>query len=1400
MKVMNGVVKGNESTHEDERSFSYNGNPEDDAWLISRILFLWQNGLFNRASVLFKRQEGLQQEDLLPLPPRDRGDVIVKKFDEAWDNEESMAGGSGKKLSNDEDIKAGAPKLKKAISHILGWRFVQAGLIKAVNTALQFGFPLLLNEILFFIEEYEKGLILDTDPWYVQYRGYWLAGVLFLAMGSKALTENNYFHIVNRGSFHVKSAISIAVYNKSLRLSNVERQSTTLGELVNLMQVDASKIEVFIPQIHVLWDGIFQIVGYMSILYFLIGPSCFAGLLVMILAGPVQGVVMKKLFGMNRLMVKHTDARVESINEALQGIQGVKMYTWEQNVLKRIEGCRNEELKHLKAAAYLKGFSRAYMGALPGVVAVASFLVYSLTDNAEISASKLFASIVAFDQLRFPLMFYPMALAQLVQAQVSAARLEIFLSMGEIVSNGANGKGTYNRERCSKGGVTLKDADIYWSDPEIPLESKGNSSNESSADDTTEKSLGASSDDNASVSTARDDTGKGSDEENVLRYPKAALKNLNLTIENGELCAVVGRVASGKSTLCSAVLNETFLAKGEITLQGEVAYAAQSPWILNATVRENILFGKPMDEDRYNRVITACQLEHDLTLLEDGDLTDIGEKGINLSGGQKARVSVARAAYSDADVVILDDPLSALDPEVAAALFNDCITGDLMAGKTRLLVTNQLQFLSQCDHVVVLKKGEVMEDGTATELMANKDSEMNRLLTKLSGKSSKKVSKEAPKEVVAGADKKTSVSTSKKTKLLTKEERNVGAVEASVYLKYIKAGGGYVAFAFVYVGYVFTAANSAASIAWVSYWTADPNYERHGKAFYLGMYFMLAVTLGIFTFMRSFLLAFFNVKASERLHNDLLKSILRAPMTFFDTTPIGRILSRFSKDVYSVDLELSDSIDFVIFCTLTILVSMISIIVITPWFGVAVIPLGYIYFRYLQYFRAVSRETKRLDSISRSPVYAQFSETLGGLSTIRAYGEPDRFKNEFEGKVNVNTQALYNNKSADRWLSTRLELLGSTIAGITAALAVNLVISNSGGGVSAGAPVASLAGLSLTYAISVTSLLQWTVRTFSNMENAMNATERMLFYTEETPEEAPFTADEFNDKKRFSKDSEDKKPYTVAAASAGGKAETLPEGWPRTGGIDIHNLYMKYRTDTPMVLKGLNVSIKGGERVGVVGRTGSGKSSLLLSLLRLVEPNFEESKGDYKSPITIDGVDIMRIGLTDLRSKLGIIPQNPVLFSGTIKINMDPFDEYTTEDIWKALEQCGMKDAVEEMPGQLEAAVAEGGQNLSNGMRQMLVLGRALLRQNKILFLDEATASVDIETDREIQRTLREAFKDCTVLTIAHRINTIMDSDKILVLKDGLAVEFDSPEELLKDENSIFSEIVRHAQNEEEGE
>lgn len=733
------------------------------------------------------------------------------------------------------------------------------------------------------------------------------------------------------------------------------------------MQVDASKIEMFIPQIHVLWDGMFQIIGYMTILYTLIGWPCFAGLVIMILAGPVQGIVMKKLFGLNRMMVKHTDARVEATNEALQGIQSVKMQTWEDEIMSRIAKKRAEELKYLKEAAYLRGFSRAYMSAVPGLVAVCSFVVYALwRKGAEISPATLFSALVAFDQLRFPLMFYPMALAQLSQARVSATRVQVFLGLKEITHGTAIGGGAYARDPKADGSIVVENAEVYWSDPDVPLDAAADKS-----------------DDDSMSATSRDNSEKDStaalDVESEIQgpiYPKPALRGISMDVKNGELCAVVGRVASGKSTLCAAILNETFLKSGKISLNGSVAYAAQSPWILNATLRENILFGKPMDEDRYHKVLKACQLEHDLAMLEDGDLTDIGERGINLSGGQKARVSVARAAYSDADTILFDDPLSALDPEVAKQLFMDCIV-EFLKGKTRLLVTNQIQFLSSCDTVVALKKGEVIERGTFTDLIANKDSEINRLLAKSSIGTSQKDSKkkeEDPDSTSMSDGKGASLMTKEKKALVTKEERNIGAVSLSVYLKYMKAGGGVGTFFLVYIGYILSVANGLATNAWISYWTSDGSYQNHSQAFYLGIYFILAVTVGIFTFFRAFLLASFGVRASETLHKNLLHSVLRAPQSFFDTTPLGRILSRFSKDIYSIDLELADMLDFFLFCSLQVLTSIGTILFVTPWFGVAIVPLGFLYFRILNYFRAVSRETKRLDSIARSPVFAHFSE------------------------------------------------------------------------------------------------------------------------------------------------------------------------------------------------------------------------------------------------------------------------------------------------------------------------------------------------------------------------------------------------------------------------------------------
>mmetsp|Transcript_6430 Transcript_6430/g.9093 ORF Transcript_6430/g.9093 Transcript_6430/m.9093 type:complete len:1412 (+) Transcript_6430:44-4279(+) len=1377
-------------------------SPEVSANIFSKLIFWWAQPLFDRASYLHQRGKAVKHEDLIPLADFDKGDVIGRKFEKGWSkvqkNLETEQGDSPSSTqAQEEKTKMLVRSLQSSIMSVIGRRFVVAGIIKFGNSTLQFGFPLLLNALLKFIEETDTGKIDESDASWERYKGYWLSVLLLLCMAAKAVTENFYFQAVHRAGYQAKAAVSTAVYSKALRLSSAERQGTTLGELVNLMQVDATKIEMFVPQIHVLWDGLFQIIGYMAILYNLIGWPCFAGLVVMILAGPLQGVIMGKLFGLNRQLVKHTDDRVKVMNEALQGIRCVKMYSWETSFEKNIGQTRATELNFLKHVAYLRGFSRSYISALPGVVAATSFIVYSFATDETVKASTLFGALLAFDQLRFPLLFYPMALAQYAQAQVSIERISRFLGMAEVQLVARKNV----PEGISGGEIKVENAEIYWSDPSIPIDKKTDDDSflDGSSHSSTKNASGE-----ADLTSTDDDESLSSQSQN---FPKAVLKDINLRVAPGELCAVIGRVGSGKSTLCSAILNETILADGgNVSIDGSIAYAAQSPWILNASLRENILFGLPMDEDKYNEVLSICQLSHDLLMLEDGDMTEIGERGINLSGGQKQRVSVARAAYADADVIILDDPLSALDPEVGKKLFDECIVA-FLKGKTRLLVTNQLQCLEHCDTVVALGKGHIIEQGGYQELMET-GGEVQRILNNLKEPSEKKNSssggvtsdKKAPEEAVGEIEKISEVKKENETtkdvkggNLTTEEERNVGAVKLSIYKKYLQAGGGYWRFTALFSVFILCSAITLLNGVWVSVWTSDASYERHPMSFYTSLYAATAVGLGFATFLRSYSTARFGIKASYNLHNNVLASVLRAPMSFFDTTPTGRIISRFSKDMYSIDVELCDFLDFFLFMSLSVLVSLGTIMYVTPIFGVAIVPILFVYIRILNYFREVSRETKRLESISRSPVYTHFSETLGGLSTIRAYNQATRFNETFDDVLDQNIRAYYTNKTADRWLSVRLELIGAAIAGIASLLATYVVVNDSvtGGGTS---NFASLAGLSISSGITVTGLLNWGVRMFAQLEASMNSCERVLHYTENISHEAPFSSSalEAHAKSGIAKVSD---PSAYAVVASGGKAVYPSNEWPVSGSITLSNLTMRYRFNTPLVLKGLDVSIAGGERIGVVGRTGSGKSSLLLCLMRIVEPELS-ANSTYESPITIDGVDVLRIGLNDLRTKLGIIPQNPVLFSGTVRSNLDPFDQYDDSTIWNALDKCGMKEKVESMPEELGAAVAEYGDNLSQGQRQLLCLGRALLRQCRILLLDEATSSVDFETDREIQRTLREEFVNSTVLTIAHRVNTIMDSDKILVMKDGCAAEFGAPEDLLNDEGSLFSEIVAHSKAE----
>lgn len=763
------------------------------------------------------------------------------------------------------------------------------------------------------------------------------------------------------------------------------------------------------------------------------------------------------------------------------------------------------------------------------------------------------------------------------------------------------------------------------------------------------------------------------------------------------------------------------------------------------------------------------------------------------SGGQKQRISVARVAYSRKEVVILDDPLSALDPEVAGKMFKECIAG-FLKDRTRLLVTNQLNFLPKCDSVLVLQAddgepGRIVEQGRYSRLIAS-GLNFSRLMQEFSGNGDSqagsdgsgsqggddgdgddddaqgdeedeaedeewvvRAASEMSRRQSSGGDGALAMQAEDGKALMQVEERQKGAVQLGEYMGYLRAGGGYCFFLVVLALFGISQAGNLLNAAWVTLWTDDADYERASLTFYLVGYGLTAVALALVTYIRSVAIFYLGLRASRKLHNDLLDSVTHAPMSFFDTTPIGRVVSRFSKDIFLIDTLLPMMFSFFLFTTTFVLLSMATIAFVTPLFLPVIAVVGVLYFYIVNYYRPLMRDTKRLESISRSPIYAHFSETLGGLSTIRAFNFAPRFSSINSTKVDENLRSWYVAKAIERWLAIRLELIGAAVTITASCLAV---LAADRGTISAG-----LAGLSLSFAISITALLNQTLRSFVELESSMNSVERVLHYTDNIDQEAPFDS-----------------------------MLPPPPDWPAEGRVVISDLRMRYRPDTPLVLKGISIDIAAGERIGVVGRTGAGKSSVLLALLRLVEPEMgDDGDGSGEGPITIDGIDISRIGLHELRSKVSIVPQNPVIFSGTVRSNLDPFGKYTDDEMWSALERCYLKDTVADLGG-LAAPISEYGDNLSQGQRQLLCFSRSVLAQARILLLDEATSSIDFETDAAIQRTVREAFADCTVITIAHRLQTIIDSSKVLVLDAGEVAEYDSPGNLLNDGASAFSSMV----------
>ncbi|KRZ56418.1 Multidrug resistance-associated protein 1 [Trichinella nativa] len=880
--------------------------------------------------------------------------------------------------------------------------------------------------------------------------------------------------------------------------------------------------------------------------------------------------------------------------------------------------------------------------------------------------------------------------------------------------------------------------------------------------------------------------------DNTIERP--TLQNINFSIKPGELVAVVGQVGAGKSSFLSAILGEMEKRNGTVGIKGNVAYVPQQAWIQNMTVRENILFNKPYRSDLMKKVLDGCSLNRDLQLLSGGEEAEIGEKGVNLSGGQRQRISLARAVYQNADIYLLDDPLSAVDSHVGQHIFENIISNNgLLKNKTRVFVTHGLGYLKDVNKIIVLNHGTISEIGTYNELLSRKGAFAKLIETYIQERNEDETfSDDVIDEIIEDAAKvdlrlyersissvgsdgsrkrvKTSnqfdtddyvkdheraygkmLSSKKKQnegKLIQEEEAAVGNIKAKVYLDYVKAIGFFSTFVITML-YITSNGFSVGASFWLADWSYDANRyanETTSTDVRLGIYASLGVLQGIFILLATTLLSYSMVLASRDIHESLLNNLLRSPMSFYDVTPLGRILNRIGKDIDVIDDTLPLTVRTWIMAGLGVLSVLLVILISTPIFAAVIVPIAILYYFLQKIYIRSSRQLKRIESVTRSPVYSHFQESLTGAAVIRAFQVQERFIFESQRRLDENQTSFYQNEVSNRWLAVRLELIGNFLVLMAAIFAV---ISREDK-ISAG-----IVGLSVSYALQITQSMNYAVRMTGDLETNIVAVERTNEYMH-TPTEAALTSDEH-----------------------------LPNDWPTNGTIQFSDYKLRYREGLELCLKGINCLIRGGEKIGIVGRTGAGKSSLTLALFRIVEP--------AGGSLLIDNTDITKIGLHDLRSRLTIIPQEPVLFCGTLRINLDPYEAYSDQDIWRNLERAHLKAFVSSLPDKLEHMISEGGENLSVGQRQLVCLARALLRKTKILILDEATAAVDLETDDLIQQTIRLHFSDCTVLTIAHRLNTIIDNDRIMVLDAGRIAEFEPPQQLLDNKNSIFYSMAKDA-------
>ncbi|XP_063704489.1 probable multidrug resistance-associated protein lethal(2)03659 [Culicoides brevitarsis] len=1310
-------------------------NPVIKANFISTMTYWWLRHIFVKG---YKKP--IEEEDVFACLKEHESDGLHKIMGKLW---------------AEEKVKK-KPSMLRVFYKAFGPKTLFWGLVfSCVESGVRLILPLCLGNLVTYFAPGQTQLT-KNDAYL------WASGIVICSL-IPVLTFHPFIMFIFQVGMKLRIGCCCLIYEKTLALKKCAIIDGLGGRVINLMSNDVAKFEIALCFLHDLWKGPLELFLLGYFIYREIGVAGILGLGFMLSFIPLQAWVGKRAAVYRLKTTKRTDVRVKLMNEIVQGIQVIKMYAWENSFAKMIAKVRRKEINAVKGGAYIRATLLSFF-MVSRVSIFLSLISYVYFGNV-ITARKVFITTSYFNVLNESMVhFWPLAITFVSEGYISVQRVLDYLMISEQ-------KPQFEEKKINSNGVNdSKEA------PKMNGHVKSSTEKPQRHFHTYEnvtKPRILMSNVTANWTIAEQE-------------PNPGLENVDLSITNG-LTTLIGPVGSGKSTFLQVILGELELDDGQIHVDGVVSYASQETWLFEGSIRQNIVFIEDFDEERYRKVVKVCALEKDFELLPYGDATIVGERGISLSGGQKARVNLARAVYKKADIYLLDDPLSAVDAHVGRHIFDKCIRG-FLSDKICVLATHQLQYLKDCKHIVLMNDAKIEAQGSYQTLKEQKQSILSLLPEDNSLETPVHEQKEP--DFIPNSDKhKPLEDDDDDYPEQVKENQETGAVNLRVYKNYFRAVnsnlwifsvfllcllaqctysgvdmfvaewvnweeslgavGHFLEDFAVFVGKLFNLEDPRRSKAVFNATTNLTTMETESglpvetiRQRYIYVYSAIMVVLAYLSIHRTFAFFYLGLRISKNLHDKMFRGVTRATMYFFNTNPSGRILNRFSKDTGNIDAVLPGALLDCIWFLFEMFAVMTVVAIVNYWLLIPTLVLAVLMFLIRDIYVRTSRSVKRVESLSRSPMFSHTNATLNGLSTIRAFKASDILQDEFAHLQNFNSATYYLSLTTTRAFAFWLDF---TCVLYIAIVTFSFLFMDNGSGGSV--------GLAITQSITLIGMCQWGMRQTAELENQMVSVERVEEYVN-LPSEPPMETD----------------------------PEHMPKGeWPNEGRIKFSNLSLRYSEESEYVLQRLTFEIEPKEKIGIVGRTGAGKSSIIQALFRLAP---------IEGLIKIDDVDIQKLGLRDLRSSISIIPQDPILFSGTMRSNLDPFEEKTDAELWQALEQVELKEEVASLTGGLECKMSDGGSNFSMGQRQLVCLARALLRNNKILILDEATANVDPETDKFIQTTIREKFGHCTVLTIAHRLHTVMDSDKVLVMDAGQVIEFDHPHVLMQNRDGMLRKLV----------